>query len=250
MEVLTLNHHPQSLRASFHYSLSLSTSSSSLFLNPHHSSSIVASLSDPPPQYPDPKSLPFLNALRKVPSFVTVTAASASAFLFLGFCRNGFIKKSLSSVVSIQEALDKKGKLEEDLVGDHVESILHLKLKERVPVVHDFKKTRIADEEAWKVLKAEVFNSSERLEFVKVGFEEILEKDRKAFHDCVLEHLERIDECKTLLKEIKVAMDRCERKNTKLKYSLRFFSKVVAHVRVLEANLLHALKYYKELDKE
>nr|ACU24118.1 unknown [Glycine max] len=238
MEVLTLNHHPQSLRASFHYSLTLSTTSS-IFFNPHHSSSVVASLSDP-----DPKSLQFFNPLRKVPSFVTVTAASA-AFLFLGFCRNGFIKKSLSSVVSIQGGLDGKGMLEEE-----EPVVLHLKLKKRVPIVHDFKKTRIADEEAWQVLKAEVFNSSERFEFAKVRFEEMLEKERKAFHDCVLEHLERIDECKTLLKEIKVAMDRCEKKNTNLKCSLRFFSKVVAHVRVLEANMLHALKYYKELDKD
>lgn len=254
MEVLTLNHHPHSLRSSFHYSVTLSlspfsssSSSSSLFFNPHHSSSVTASSSDP-----DPKSLQSFNPLRKVPIFATLTAAST--FFFLGFCPNGFINKSLSSVVSIQEPLDEKRNHDQD-----VEPVLHLKLKEGLTVVHDFKKTRIDydddgddddEEEAWRVLKGEVFNSNERLEFVKVGFEEMLEKDPKGFHNCVLEHLERVDECKTLLKEIKVAMDRCERNNINLKGSLRFFSKVVAHVRVLEASMFHALKYYKELDKQ
>ncbi|KAK7395643.1 hypothetical protein VNO78_16208 [Psophocarpus tetragonolobus] len=234
MEAFPLNHHPQSLRSSFHYSLTLSTSSTLVF-NPQCSSSIVASLSDP-----DPKSLQFFNHLRKVPSFVTITAASV---LFLGFWRNGSLNKSLSSVVSIEEAAsDEKGTLEED--------VLRVKLKETVPIVHDFWKTRIADEEAWLRLKGEVFNSGERLEFLKVGFEGMLEKERKGFHDCVLEQLERVDECMTLLKEIKVAMDRCEKKNTDLRHSLRFFSKVVAHVRILEANMFHALNYYKELDKD
>ena len=68
-----------------------------------------------------------------------------------------------------------------DFIGskpDHLQSVLLLKLKERVPVVHNFNKTKSDDEEAWQVMKAQVFSCSESLELVKVGFEEILEKDQ------------------------------------------------------------------------
>ncbi|KAJ1394119.1 hypothetical protein SESBI_34422 [Sesbania bispinosa] len=199
---------------------------------------------DPPVQNPEPKSPQFLNPIRKVPSLATITAASA--LLFLGFCQNEFINKlitSPSSVVSIQEAFDEKSDLE-DFLGskpDHVQSVLLLKLKEKIPIVHGFKKTKTVDEEDWQVLKAQVFSCTEKLELVKVGFEEILEKDldcNKANHDCVLEYLEMIDKCNRLLKGIKVAMDRCERENADVKRYLRFFSKVVARIRVLEETWL------------
>ncbi|XP_027352763.1 uncharacterized protein LOC113863396 [Abrus precatorius] len=256
MEALTLHHHRHPLYPSYHYYCSSLTPSTSysLFRSPPQSSplstsSIVASSSDPSLQHSDPKSHQSFNPLSKVSSFLTITAASA--FLFLGFCQNRYVNKPIitsspSSVLSIQEALDEKMELKDC----HIQSILHLKLEEKVPIVHSFKRAKTADEEAWQVLKAEVYSSSEGFEFVKIGFEEILEKERKAYHDCVLEHLEMVDECKCLLKGIKVAMDRCERENASVKHSLRFFTKVVAHIRVLEGDMLSALKYYKELDKD
>ncbi|XP_061347240.1 uncharacterized protein LOC133292807 [Gastrolobium bilobum] len=207
-------------------------------------------------QYPEAKYPQFFDPLRKVPSFATITAASA--FLFLGLLRNRFINKpitSLSSIVSIQEALDENSSLN-DFLGckpDHVQSILHLKLKEKVPVVHSFNKTKTDDEEAWQVLKAQVFSCSEELELVKIGFEQILEKDQdcnKAYHDCVLEYLEMVDECKSLLKGIKVAMCRCERENADIKHCLRFFSKLVGRIKVMEGDMVGALKHFKELEQE
>lgn len=119
--------------------------------------------------------------------------------------------------------------------------------------MHSFKKTKTDDEEAWQVLKAQVFSCSEKLELVKVGFEEILEKDmdcNKAHQDRVLEYLEMVDECNSLLKGIKVAMDRCERENEDVKRYLRFFSKVVARIRMLEGDMVGALKHFKELEQE
>ncbi|KAK7293275.1 hypothetical protein RJT34_16138 [Clitoria ternatea] len=246
MEALILHHHPHPLCSSIHFycsSLTPTFSSSSFFLSTPQSSSITASLSDPPLQFPQPKFPQFPNPLRKIPSFVTVTAASA--LFFIGFYRNGFIKKPmappLSSAVSIQD--EEKNRVGADSV------LLHLKLEGKVPIVHGFNRTETDDEKAWQVLKAEVFRSSEGFEFVKIGFEEILERERTGYHDSVLERLEVVDKCKRMLKGIKVGMERCERENANVKHSLMFFTKVVAQIRVLEADMLSALKYYKELDK-
>ncbi|CAL0304648.1 unnamed protein product [Lupinus luteus] len=206
----------------------------------------------------DPKSetAQFFN---KVPSFATITAASV--FLFLGFCQNRFPNKSLtalSSIVSIQALDDDDDEINlvefQGKKSDNVQNILHLKLKEKVPIVHSFKKTKTDDDEAWQVLKAQISSCSVELELVKVGFEEILEKKEhgcnQAYYDCVLEYLEMIDECKSLLKGIKFAMDRCERENRDVKYHLRFFNKVVDRIRVLEGDMVGALKHFKELEKE
>lgn len=207
-------------------------------------------------QHPESKTSQFFNLLPKVPSFATITAASV--FLFLGFCQNGFINKptttTLSSIVSIQ-TLDEKTNLEEILgtKSDTVQTVLHLKLKEKIPIVHSFKKIKTDDDEAWQVLKDQVSSCSAELELVKVGFEEILEKDpwcNKAYHDRVLEYLEVVDECKSLLKGIKVAMDRCEREDRDVRYHLRFFNKLIARIRVLEGDMVGALKHFQELEQE
>lgn len=206
---------------------------------------------DPPIQDPEPKSSQFLNPIRKFPSFVTVTAA-ASAFLFLGYCQNGFNKPitPLSPVVSVEE---KNGF--EEFSGSkpfQVQSVLHLKLKEKVRVVHSFKKVKTDDDEAWQVLRGEVFSCSENLELIKVGFEEILEKDmdcNKVHQNSVLEYLERVDECNSLLKGIKVWMDRCEWEDADINRHLRFFCKVVDQIRVLEGDMVGALKYFKQLEQ-
>lgn len=159
-------------------------------------------------------------------------------------------------MVSIQEELlDEKTDIG-DFLGskpDHGHSVLLLKLKERVPVVHSFDKMKSDDEEAWQVLKAQVFSCSEKLELVKVGFEEILENDQdchRAHHDCIFEYLEMVDKCTNLLKGIKVAISRCERQNADIRSYLRFFSKVLARIRVFERDMVGALKYYKELEQE
>jgi hypothetical protein len=290
MEALTtLHHRHQPLCSSLHPSSLSSTTASSLFLSnpspsPSPSSSIRASSSPSPPsseslqnlqypelktpqffnplvkvsnfdtplQDPEPKSPQFLNPIRKFPSFITGTvAASASAFLFLGCCQNGFNKPnlSLSSVVSIEETLDDdKSDFVEEFLGskpNHVESVLHLKMKEKVHVVHSFKKTKTNDDEAWVVLRAEIFSCSKNLELIKVGFEKILEKDmdcNKVHQDRVLEYLELVDDCNSCLKGIKVAMDRCEREDA----AIRFFCKVVDHIRVLEGDMVGALQYFKQ----
>ncbi|PNY04557.1 TPR repeat protein [Trifolium pratense] len=209
---------------------------------------------DPPLQDPEPKSPQFSNPIRKFPSFFTGTVA-ASAFLFLGCCQNGFNKPvmSLSSVVSIEETLDddKNDSVEEFLGSkpDHVESVLHLKMKEKVHVVHSFNKTKTNDDEAWLVLRAEIFSCSKNLELIKVGFENILEKDmdcNKVNQDRVLEYLEIVDDCNSYLKSIKVAMDRCERVDA----DIRFFCKVVDHIRVLEGDMVGALKQFKQNKSE
>ncbi|KAF1884174.1 hypothetical protein Lal_00035239 [Lupinus albus] len=203
---------------------------------------------------PESETAQFFN---KGPSFATITAASV--FLFLGFCQSRFTNKSLtslSSIVSIQALDDDEINLEELQwrKSDDVQTILHLKLKEKVPIVHSFKKTRTDDDEAWQVLKVQVSTCNVELELVKVGFEEILEKKEhgcnQAYYDCVLEYLEMIDECKSLLKGIKLAMDICERENRDIKYHLRFFNKVVDRIRVLEEDMVGALKHFQELEKE
>ncbi|CAI8619651.1 unnamed protein product [Vicia faba] len=201
---------------------------------------------------PEPKSPQFPNPIRKFPSFVTVTAA-ASAFLFLGYCQNGFNKPitPLSSVVSVEEKSDFS-----EFSGskpDNVQSVLHLKLKEKVRVVHSFKKVKTDDDEAWQVLRGEVFSCSENLELIKVGFEEILEKDmdcNKVHQNRVLEYLEMVDECNSLLRGIKVTMDRCEREDGDINRHLRSFCKVVDRIRVLEGDMVGALKYFKQLEQE
>nr|XP_004503556.2 uncharacterized protein LOC101506109 [Cicer arietinum] len=207
---------------------------------------------------PEHKSHQFLNPSRKFPSFVTLTVA-ASAFLFLGCCQNRFNKSitPLSSVVSIEEKKsDDENEIGEFLVEskpDHVHSVLHLKLKEKIRVVHSFKKTKTDDDEAWIVLREQVFSCSENLELIKVGFEEILEKDmdcNKVHHDRVLEYLEMVDECNSLLKGIKVAMDRCEREDADINRYLRLFCKVVDRIRVMEGDMVGALKYFKQLEQE
>ncbi|OIW01098.1 hypothetical protein TanjilG_25206 [Lupinus angustifolius] len=204
---------------------------------------------------PESETVQFFN---KVPSFATITAASV--FLFLGFCQNRFTNKSLtalSSIVSIQALEDDDEINLEEFQGrksDDIQTILHLKLKEKVPIVHSFKKTKTDDDEAWQVLKAQVSSCSVELELVKVGFEEILEKKEhgcnQAYYDCVLEYLEMIDECKSLLKGIKFAMNRCERENRDVKNHLRFFNKVVDRIRLLEGDMIGALKHFQELEKE
>ncbi|KAK7256613.1 hypothetical protein RIF29_30067 [Crotalaria pallida] len=239
---------------------------------------LKASTFDQIPQYPEPNSLQILNPLPKVPtfdqnlqspesnslhffdkvpSFATLTAASV--FLFLGFCQNGFTYKpmaNLPSIVSIQALDDANINLEEFQGGvfDYVETILHMKLKERVSIVHSFKKTKTDYDEAWEVLKAKVSSSSVNFELVKVGFEEILERKKlgceEGYYVCVLECLERVDEGKISLKGIKFAMDRCERENRDLKHFLRLFNIVVARIRVLEEDMVCALKYFQELEKE
>ncbi|OIV89764.1 hypothetical protein TanjilG_02896 [Lupinus angustifolius] len=287
MEALQgLHHHHQSPCSSFHYycpSITPSPSSplflsQSLSLQPSPSIRASSSPSPPPPssdpdskspqiinpipkvstfdqnlQHPESGSLQFFNEVR---SFASITAASV--FLFLGFCQNRFTNMSIptaSSIVSIRALDDENINIEEFQVrnSDDVRTIVHLKLKEKVPIVHSFMKTK-TDDEAWQVLKAQVSSCSVELELVKVGFEEILEKKEpgynQAYYDCVLEYLEMIDECKSLLKGIKLAMDRCERENRDVKYHLRFFNKVAARVRVLEGDMVGALKHFQEVEKE
>ncbi|XP_058732172.1 uncharacterized protein LOC131603762 [Vicia villosa] len=221
--------------------------SKSQFFNPN------CNFPNVPNQDPEPKSPQFLNPIRKFPSFVTVTAA-ASAFLFLGCCQNGFNKPitPLSSVVSIEEKSDFEEFSESKPDNVHVQSVLHLKLKEKVRVVHSFKKVKTDDDEAWQVLRGEVYSCSENLELIKVGFEEILEKDmdcNKVHQNRVLEYLEMIDQCSSLLKGIKVSMDRCEREDGDINRYLRFFGKVVDQIRVLEGDMVGALKYFKQLEQ-
>ncbi|KAE9617824.1 hypothetical protein Lal_00033898 [Lupinus albus] len=208
---------------------------------------------DQNPQNPESGSLQFFNEVR---SFASITAASV--FLCLGFCHNRFTNKSIpsvSSIVSIRALGDENIKIEEfqGRNSDDIRTILHLKLNEKVPIVHSFMKTK-TDNEAWQVLKAQVSSCSVELELVKVGFEEILEKKEhgcnQAYYDCVLEYLEMIDGCKSLLKGIKFAMDKCERENRDVKYHLRFFNKVAARVRVLEGDMVGALKHFQEVEKE
>ena len=162
---------------------------------------------------------------------------------------------TLSSVETIEESSDEKSDLEE-FVGSkpcYLRSILHLKLKEKIPIVHSFNKTRTDDDEAWQVLKAQVFSCSEQLELVRIGFEEILENDRdcnKSNQDRVLEYLELVDKCRGLLKGIKSAIDRCERENGDVKLYVRLLSKVVARIRVFQGDMVGALKHLKELEQE
>ncbi|CAK8579417.1 unnamed protein product [Lathyrus sativus] len=281
MEALTsLHHRHQPLCSSLYPSLT-SSSSSSLFLSQSSpsSSSIRASSSssssdsplreaepkspqffnpnrkipnvDPTIQDPERKSPQFLNPIRKLPSFATVTAA-ASAFLFLGYCQNAFNKPitPISSVVSVEE----KSGFEEfsERKPDHVQSVLHLKLKEKIPVVHSFKKVKTDDDEAWQVLRGEVFSCSENLELIKMGFEEILEKDmdcNKVHQNRVLEYLEMVDECNSLLKGIMVSMNIYEREDVDKNRHLRFFCEVVDQIRVLEGDMVGALKYFKQLEQ-
>lgn len=151
--------------------------------------------------------------------------------------------------------MDEKSDFEEFLGNkpDHVESVLYLKMKERIRVVHSFKKIKTDDDEAWEVLRAEVVSCSENLELIKVGFEEILEKDmdcNKSHQDRVLEYLEMVDECNGLLKGIKVAMDKCEKEDADINRYLRLFGKVVDRIRVLEGDMVGALKYFKQLEQE
>ncbi|GAU11809.1 hypothetical protein TSUD_75600 [Trifolium subterraneum] len=159
---------------------------------------------------------------------------------------------SLSSVVSIEETLDDTSDSVEEFLGskpDHVESILHLKMKEKVHIVHSFNKTKTGDDEAWLVLKAEIFSCSKNLELIKVGFEKILEKDmdcNKVHEERVLEYLELVDDCNSYLKGIKVAMDMCERENT----DITFFCKIVDRIKVLEGDMVGALKYFKQNKSE
>lgn len=157
-------------------------------------------------------------------------------------------------MATIQELIVEEGEIER-LLGSkpiHVHSMRYLKLKEKIPVVHDFTKVR-PDDQAWQVLKSQVFSCSEELDLVKIGFEEILEKDpycNKSYHGRILEYLEMVDECKVLLKDIKLAMDRCEKENGDMKYYLRFFNNLVDRIRVLEGDMLGALKYFQELEQE
>ncbi|KAL5078507.1 hypothetical protein RYX36_006928, partial [Vicia faba] len=92
----------------------------------------------------------------------------------------------------------------------------------------------------------------ENLELIKVGFEEILEKDmdcNKVHQNRVLEYLEMVDECNSLLRGIKVTMDRCEREDGDINRHLRSFCKVVDRIRVLEGDMVGALKYFKQLEQ-
>lgn len=173
----------------------------------------------------------------------------------MGFHGNGLINKpmQLSSMGSIKESMEEEIEVEQVLSKDpfHVQSIRHLKLKEKIPIVHDFTKQR-PDDKAWKVLKAQVFSCSEELELVKIGFEEILEKDPycdKAYHDRILEYLDMVDDCRGLLKDIKLAMERCEKENWDMKYYLTFFNNLLDRIRTLEEDMVGALKYYQELEQ-
>ena len=182
------------------------------------SPSLSPSSSDLPLQNPqnlETLSFQLLDPLIKITSFATVTAASA--LLFVGFHGNGLINKpmQLSSMGSIKESMEEEIEVEQVLSKDpfHVQSIRHLKLKEKIPIVHDFTKQR-PDDKAWKVLKAQVFSCSEEL-----------------------------------LKDIKLAMERCEKENWDMKYYLTFFNNLLDRIRTLEEDMVGALKYYQELEQ-
>ncbi|KAF7826022.1 U-box domain-containing protein 35 isoform X2 [Senna tora] len=258
-------HHPLGSSIDYYCPSLIRRSISSHFLSPPPpsplSSSIRASSSPPSSSEPPRPNLPipqtpssqFTDPFSKISAFATITAAS-SALFFLGFCRNTLMEKpiTLSPMPTVQESKVEEREIEGFLKPFLVHSTRFLKLEEKIPIAHDFKKLR-PDAQAWKVLKSQVFSCSEELELVKIGFEEILEKDpycNKSYHDRILEYLEMVDECKVLLKDIKVAMDRCERENGDLKYYLRFFNSLVERIRVLEGDMLGALKYYQDLEQE
>ncbi|KAI4356785.1 hypothetical protein L6164_000777 [Bauhinia variegata] len=249
---------------------SLRRSISCLFLSPptaqpsspsikaSSSPSPLPSSSDPPRkncQNPEAPSSQFSNPLFKISSFASVTAAAV--FLFVGFSRNTLINEPISgpTVGPIQESIEEEESTVEELLlahkPYHVKSIRLFKLKQKIPIVHSFNSK--PDDQDWQVLKAQVFNCIEDLELVKIGFEEILERDTdgsRSYHDRILEYLEMVDECKCLLKDIKVAMDRCERDNDDRSYYMRFFKTVVYRIRILEEEMLGALKYFQELEQE
>lgn len=198
----------------------------------------------------------FLDSFPKIASFATLTAVSA--LFFNGFYRNALISKCIASspVAAIQESVVEESEIEE-FVGParkpfHGCLMRYLKLKEKIPVVYDFTKIK-PDDQAWKELKSHIYSCSEELELVKIGFEEILEKDpysKKSYHGRVLEYLEMVDECKDILKDIKKKMDRCERESEHTKYFLRVFNDLVDRVRVLQGYMVGALKFYQELEGE
>ncbi|KAI4354850.1 hypothetical protein L6164_003680 [Bauhinia variegata] len=270
MEVLPIQHHRhQPLCSSAdYYGSCLRKSISSLFLSPPTapppSPSIKASSSPPTSssdpswqncQYPEGPSSQFSNPLFKISSFASVTAASA--FLLGRLSRNTLINKPVSGPTPmgpIQESVEEESAVEELLLSHkpyHLKSIRLLKLKQKIPIVHSFSSE--PDDQAWQELKTQVFNCIDELELVKIGFEEILERDpdcSKDYHDRILEYLEMVDECTCLLKHIKMVMNRCEKEKGDVNYYLRFFKTVVYRIRTLEDDMLGALKHFQELEQE
>ncbi|KAK4267795.1 hypothetical protein QN277_024529 [Acacia crassicarpa] len=263
METLAPLHHGHQPRGSSvdHYCPSLRRSVSSKFLSPPVSllSTSVRASSDsswPNSQIAQNPVNQFFDSFPKIASYATLTAVSA---LFLnGFYRNALISKYIESspVASVQESMVEEREMEE-LIGParkpfHGYSVRYLKLKEKIPIVYDFTKIK-PDDQAWLELKSHICSCSEELELVKIGFEEILEKDpygNKSYHGRILEYLEMVDECKDILKDIKKKMDRCERENGNTKRFLSLFNELVDRVRVLQGSMLGALKFYQELGRE
>ncbi|XP_028754152.1 uncharacterized protein LOC114713654 [Neltuma alba] len=263
MEALAcIQHRRQPLGSSAdYYCPSLRRSACSQFLSPpvHFPSPSVRASSDstwPNFQIRQTPLNQFLDFFPKIATYATLTAVST--LFFNGFYRSALISKCIASspVAAIQESMVEEREIEE-LIGSarkpfHGCSVRYLKLEEKIPVVYDFTKTKPEDQ-AWLELKSHIHSCTEELELVKVGFEEILEKDpygTKSYHGLILEYLEMVDECKDILKDIKKKMDRCERENGNTKYFLSLFNELVDRVRVLQGYMLGALQFYQELERE
>ncbi|KAJ7950969.1 protein SLOW GREEN 1, chloroplastic-like [Quillaja saponaria] len=214
-----------------------SSSSSSSSAKPLHKNSQIS----------EPQLSQFLNPVLQVTSIATVVASSI--LLFNGFYRSNFTKTPFS-LSSMDDVLDEESTIEEFLAHrEPHRSIRYYKLKEKIPIVDNLVKT----DQAWKLLKTQIMSCSEELEMLRIRFNVILDRDPfcdKAYRGHLLEYLEMVDECMDLLEDIKKAMDHCEKENKAMDYYFKFFNGVVDQIKIFEGDMLGALKYFQELEKE
>ncbi|XP_057498468.1 protein SLOW GREEN 1, chloroplastic-like [Actinidia eriantha] len=246
---------PPSHSSSVKFSLSIKSQSSST--SPSSSDCHYRSNPKPPkPQFTEPPNPAPLSLLK----IITVAAVTSAAVFFAR------LNLKPLNAVAILPPMPAETAVRRDLDDyaisnpDDVEALKRLmeskiknrKVDEAIAIVKELIRQEPDDYE-WRLLKSHFHLYNQDLDLAKLGFNEVLEKEPfmvEAYHGLVTvaSQGDSESELKELEKRIEDAMERCKRE--KGGDDLRDFKLLIAEIRVIEGNLIEALRLYQELEKE